>query len=113
MIRARDVPTPADTGPALSRAPHRSSKRGGVSSAADQARTEASPNSARDSTKPMRAMAPWITVQVARVCFMSMPKNRLTSQNPESLTWEKPTDPADIAITIATIRSEEHTSELQ
>src|SRR5690625_6503336 len=79
----------------------------------------------------MRAMVFWITVQVARVCFMSMPKNRLTSQNPESLTWEKPTDPADIAITIATIcswetslaaitptiseaaRSEEHTSELQ
>src|SRR5690625_5437101 len=85
MIRARDVPTPADTGPALSRAPHRSSKRGGVSSAADQARTEASPNSARDSTKPMRAMAPWITVQVARVCFMSMHCSR----------------------------SEEHTSELQ
>src|SRR5699024_5934606 len=28
-----------------------------------------------------------------------------TSQNPEALTWEKPTDPADIAITIATICS--------
>ena len=43
-----------------------------------------------------------MTVQVFSVVFSSMPKNRLTSQKPESLTWDSTVAPAAIATTTRT-----------
>ena len=40
-----------------------------------------------------------MTVHVLSVVFSSMPKNRLTSQKPESLTWESTVAPAASANT--------------
>src|SRR5690606_36448338 len=48
-----------------------------------------------------------MTVQVFSVVFSSMPKNRLTSQKPESLTWESTVEPPAMAKTRAASSSSE------
>ena len=53
--------------------------------------------------KPMTPMAVSMTVQVFSVVFSSRPKNRLTSQKPESLTCERTVAPAAIANTSSDI----------
>ncbi len=59
----------------------------------------ATTHNARAMTNAVRPSVVSMTVQVFSVVFTSMPKNRLTSQKPESLTWESTVAPAAMAIT--------------
>ena len=42
-----------------------------------------------------------MTVHDRNVCSSDMPRNRLTSQNPESFTWERTVAPHAMAVVMA------------
>ena len=52
--------------------------------------------------KPRTPTTVDMTVQVLSVCAVDSPKNRLTSQKPESFTWLTTEEPAAVEATSAT-----------